>query len=74
MLLAYRVVGSAHIEQHAAILKHCGCGMVCQISFNAFGQPCGLWSLNAGSHARAYQPCRARRFVMCAVWWRECQS
>ena len=38
MLLAHRVVGRAHVEQHTAILQHRGCRMVRQILFDALGR------------------------------------
>ena len=50
MLLAYRVAGRAHIEQHAAILKQRGCRVVGQIFFDALGQ---LFSGGAASSPAA---------------------
>ena len=74
MLLAHGIVCSAHVEQDAAILEHSGCGMVGEVFFDALRQPAGGGRRFTGGHAAPYQPCRARRLVMCAVWWRECQS
>ena len=73
MLLAHRVARHAHIEEHTAILEQRRRRMVGQVLFDCLGQPRGRGSLSASGH-RLYQPWRVRRPVMCAVWWRECQS
>ena len=48
MLLAHRVVGAAHVEEHAAILQHRGCGVVGEVGFDGLGKPLGRRSLSAG--------------------------
>ena len=75
MLLGDRVAGGAHVKEDAAILKQCGGGMVGEILFDGLGQLGRGGSVDTPTAMRRpYQPCRARRAVMCAVWWRECQS
>ena len=41
MLLAHRVAGGAHVEEHTAILQQRRRRMVSQILFNCLGQPLG---------------------------------
>ena len=72
--LAHRIAGGAHVEEHTAIFEQRRRRVVCEIFLDALGQVRGRRSLNARRHAGSYQPCRARRPVMCAVWWRACQS
>jgi hypothetical protein len=67
MLLTHGVVSRAHIEQHATVFEFSGCGMTCQIFFDALRQPLGRVSFCGAGHPRTYQPRRARRLTMCAV-------
>ena len=81
MLLAHRVAGGAHVKQHTAILQQRRRRMVRQIFFDCSagtqpgrGSATGLRRGGTFAAIAPYQPCRARRLVICAVWWRECQS
>ena len=79
---------SAHVEDDAAIFEQRGPRMIGEIGFDRLRQQrrrsrfvtCApgdtLLSMGcfAGVHGLFYQPCRARRLVMWAVWWRECHS
>jgi hypothetical protein len=71
-LLAHPAAGLGHAKKHTPILQRSWSCMVRQILCNGFGQLVGRNPF--ARHSMSYQPCRARRLVMCEVWCRECQS
>ena len=50
MLLAHRIAGRAHVEEHTAILQQRGRRVVGEVCFNCLGQPLGRRSLSVGGH------------------------
>jgi hypothetical protein len=74
MLFRHRLAGCAHVEKHTPIFQHSRCRMINQIFFNVLRKFARGRRTFTGGHRHCYQPCRARRLVICAVWWRECQS
>ena len=69
------VAGETHVEEDAPILQHRRRGMGRQVGFDGQNQFGGRRRILPGkSHCLDYQPIRLRRFAMCAVWWRLCQS
>ncbi len=71
--LAHGVARRAHVEEHTAVLKHSGGGVLSKVVVDCAGKlRGGDGGVEPGPSVAPTSPCRARRLVMCAVWWREC--
>lgn len=74
MRLGHRVVRDAHVEEDAAILQKRRRGMAREVVLNLLSKLASGWRHLPGTCGTAYQPMRARRPVMWAVWWSECHA
>ena len=76
-----RVLGRAHVEEHLAVFEEHGCGVLGEEGFERCGDLAGRLvgfrgsALGGGASVIGALPAfAARRWVMCARWWRQCQA